>query len=156
MTESLKDQKKINELRLEKRKKIKSNFQRTQVEIFQKLINPYIVKNTRILEIGCSYGFWLDLLSPYTDNLTGIDIYNSMAPSLKKKIKFKKGDGTKIPFQKNTFDIVYSVDVIEHVQNDLKFVQENYRVLKNNGIFILGTPKKTRLSASIKKLLLKI
>jgi len=145
----------LNEKRLEMRKSIKSSFQNIQTKTFLKLFEKYILKKKiKALDIGCSYGYWLNILLQYNTNLYGIDLYNSLAPSLLKKVKFKIGSGTNLPFSHNYFDLVYSIDVIEHIKNDKKFLDENYRVLKKNGIVILGTPNKTRLSAIIKLLLL--
>lgn len=39
-----------------------------------------------------------------------------------------------------SFDIVTAIEVIEHVQDDYKFVQEAFRVLKPGGMFYLTTP----------------
>ena len=48
-----------------------------------------------------------------------------------------------IPFGDKTFDVVYSSHVLEHVQNENKSLQEMKRVLKSNGILILGVPTAT-------------
>jgi len=40
-----------------------------------------------------------------------------------------------LPFLDNSFDVVISMGVLEHVPNDLKSLQEIYRVLKKNGLF---------------------
>ncbi len=143
-------------MRLKKRNLLKSSFQNIQVKTFCRLINKYITSiSPTVLEIGCSYGFWLNILSlNYKFKLYGVDIYNSIAPSLQNKITFIQSDGCNLPFKDNTFDMVYSIDVIEHILDDILFLSENYRVLKNNGIAVLGTPNKMRLSAIIKLLLL--
>jgi SAM-dependent methyltransferase len=146
----------LAEAQLKKRISLNSNFQNIQVETFIKIIDKYITNsnNRKVLEIGCSYGFWLNLLYlNYKFMLYGIDIDNFLAPSLTDKVKFIKANGCNLPFKENTFDMIYSIDVIEHIKNDALFLTENYRVLKKNGIAILGTPNKNRLSAIIKKLL---
>jgi SAM-dependent methyltransferase len=40
----------------------------------------------------------------------------------------------------NAFDCVVSVEVLEHVERDEAFVREVYRVLKNQGVFLMTTP----------------
>jgi len=45
-----------------------------------------------------------------------------------------------IPYEDCYFNVVYSGEVIEHLYNPDAFVREVYRILKNNGIFIVSTP----------------
>ena len=73
-----------------------------------------------------------------------IDTENLIAPSVlsDKKVKFSIASGCNIPYEDNFFDCVYSIDVIEYVENDALFIKENIRVLKNGGILIIGTPNR--------------
>lgn len=57
-------------------------------------------------------------------------------------VKLNKGEN--LPFRDNNFDLVYHFDVIEHVDNPYSFISEQYRVLKNNGYIIFGTPNLLR------------
>ena len=43
-------------------------------------------------------------------------------------------------FENNTFDVIISLAVIEHLDDPSIFLREIYRVLKNNGILFLSTP----------------
>ena len=50
------------------------------------------------------------------------------------------GDMTCSSFPDNSFDFVVSVEVLEHVEEDEKFVSEVSRVLKPGGRFLMTTP----------------
>jgi SAM-dependent methyltransferase len=50
------------------------------------------------------------------------------------------GDMTKSGLPSESFDLAVSVEVLEHVQDDEKFVSEVCRVLKPGGRFIMTTP----------------
>src|SRR3954454_16648241 len=50
---------------------------------------------------------------------------------------FKHGDGENIPFEDDTFDLVYSNGVIHHTPNPSNVVGEIYRVLKPGGRCII-------------------
>ncbi len=50
------------------------------------------------------------------------------------------GDMTKSDLPSESFDLAISVEVLEHVQDDEKFVSEVCRVLKPGGRFIMTTP----------------
>jgi ubiquinone/menaquinone biosynthesis C-methylase UbiE len=47
---------------------------------------------------------------------------------------------TEIPFQEKTFDCVICSEVLEHIENDGKALDEIYRVLKPGGVFVLTAP----------------
>ena len=50
------------------------------------------------------------------------------------------GDMTACPYEDDSFDVIVSVEVLEHVDEDEKFVSEVRRVLKTDGIFVMTTP----------------
>ena len=51
-----------------------------------------------------------------------------------------RGDGTKLPFPNNTFDVVITSEVLEHIQNDVGAIAEMVRVLKPGGRFAGTVP----------------
>lgn len=65
-------------------------------------------------------------------------------------ITCKKSDlNKKIPFEDEMFDVVISLETIEHLENPWQFVREAYRVLKPKGKLILSTPNVSHLSSRI-------
>ena len=50
------------------------------------------------------------------------------------------GSLERLPFPSNSFDAVFALDVIEHIQNDKAAVQEMYRVLGDNGLAVFTVP----------------
>lgn len=48
----------------------------------------------------------------------------------------------KLDFEDNTFDIVFMIEVIEHLEDDKKAISEVKRVLKPSGKFVLTAPNK--------------
>lgn len=45
-----------------------------------------------------------------------------------------------LPWEDETFEMVISVETIEHLENPWNFIREVHRILKTNGTFILTTP----------------
>lgn len=112
------------------------------------LAKPF-VSNKSLLEIGCGTGYGAALLSETAKNMTAIDLSKSLIEEC--KIKYNKdnlaymvADGLKLPFKDNSFDVVFTFQVIEHIEPDvvLSFIKEVERVLKNNGVFLTSTPNR--------------
>ena len=56
---------------------------------------------------------------------------------------FKLGSILDIPFPDKKFDVVTAVEVLEHIDDFNKALNEVHRILKNNGIFVMTTPNNT-------------
>jgi SAM-dependent methyltransferase len=52
-----------------------------------------------------------------------------------------KADICNLPFEENTFDVVFCNHVLEHITDDTKAMQELYRVLKPSGMGIFQIPQ---------------
>jgi len=50
------------------------------------------------------------------------------------------GDAIQLPFKKETFDVITSFDMIEHLINPDDFLAESSRILKWRGWFVVSTP----------------
>jgi SAM-dependent methyltransferase len=116
--------------------------------IHQRLLKAYFAAEPFILgdvlEPGCGEGRGLDLLAPKAKNYTAIDKIGDIIDELKGKYKgvhFKQMNFP--PFlgmADNSFDVVISFQVIEHIQEDKKFLEEIHRVLKPGGKAVITTP----------------
>lgn len=54
----------------------------------------------------------------------------------------KIGIGEEIPFEDDTFDLVFSDNVLEHLRNPIDAFREVWRTLKPGGIFLFKTPNR--------------
>ncbi len=98
----------------------------------------------KILEIGSGQGFHLSVLARDDSNeVIGIDLSkNDLKISRKRypNLDFRYMNAEKLKFKKNTFDEIYALDVLEHVDNLNKVLNEITRVLKPGGKFIINIP----------------
>ena len=101
-----------------------------------------IKKGEAVLDFGCgSQGYFLKQISPVIKNGVGLDyeVRNEKIGNLK-FASFKFRD--QLPFEKETFDKVVMLAVLEHIELDKvkKLFDEYRRVLKKDGRIILTTP----------------
>lgn len=90
----------------------------------------------KVLDIGCGSGFYQkDKLVKFRGSVN-VDILKPQ----KYIPNFVLGDSHLLPFKKDSFDKVYMVDLIEHLENPSKALKESFRVLKNHGYIFLITP----------------
>lgn len=96
------------------------------------------LKQPQILDIGAGTGGTTKFLRQYGE-VIGLEA-NKIAIDFarKRKLKIIKGSADKLPFKKNTFDVVCFFDVLYHQQiDDVQALQEAYRVLKPGGWLIV-------------------
>ena len=55
-------------------------------------------------------------------------------------VDVSKMDGSDIYFEDNSFDFIYLLEVIEHVEDDLKMLKELHKILTPGGYLILTAP----------------
>ena len=98
------------------------------------IINKF-PENSEILEIGGGSGWQAKILQNLDYKVQSIDIKNSFY--LKEKVfNVQIYDGINLPFQNKKFDIIFSSNVLEHIEVINKYQKEIYRVLKDDGIAI--------------------
>lgn len=108
-------------------------------------IGHLIKENNKILELGCGKGFNSELLAKKYDSskFFGIDISKTQLKYAHKKEKnnnnlsFNYGSFQDIPFNDNSFDVVFAVETLCHSDNIETLLSEVNRVLKNGGKFII-------------------
>jgi len=118
--------------------------------IHQRLFKAYVVAESfiqgEVLEIGCGEGRGVSVLMKKAKSYTAVDKLRAVMDELQKKYPDGRFVSMNIPpltsLPDNTYDVVVSFQVIEHIQNDLLFLKEIHRVLKPGGTALLTTPNR--------------
>ncbi len=98
------------------------------------------LKNSDVLDTGTGSGHIIQDISKKCKSATSV--YLNDERMVKTGYKFKKVNDEHLPFANNTFDIVISHHVIEHIPNQKLHLSEIHRVLKKGGTLYLATPNK--------------
>jgi len=96
---------------------------------------PLMPKGSYVLEIGSGAGWQAAVLSQKGFEVEAIDIEQS-SYSAQRVWPVRDYDGVHIPFADNSFDFVFSSNVLEHIPHIEQFQAEIKRVLKPGGIAI--------------------
>lgn len=121
--------------------------------IHQRLLKAYYLAEDFVggdlLEIGCGEGRGIAMLKDKVKSFTAIDKIETVIDQLSERFPDVKFIQDNIPplnkVADNSYDVIITFQVIEHIKNDKLFLQEIHRVLKPGGKALITTPniKKT-------------
>lgn len=105
---------------------------------------PYFKGKTRVLDIGCGHGEFLQLLVAAGHEAVGVDIDPAMvAACTAQGLTAYEADVLDwLPTQANSFDAIFSSNVVEHMdaQTVQQLIQGAYTALRPGGLLLIGTP----------------
>lgn len=108
-------------------------------------VKSYSQQKLRVLDIGCGNGSLTHLIAQQGYEVVGIEESESgvtLARSSFPDCQFIQGSIYNLPYAKldNSFDIVISCEVIEHLFYPRELVRSANKCLKPNGVLIITTP----------------
>ena len=110
-------------------------------------------RGKRILDLGCAGGFMAEALARRGADVTGLDPASDAIAAARAHaeteglaIRYDVGVGEALPYADSTFDAVVCVDVLEHVSDLQRVLDEVQRVLKPGGTFLFDTINRNRLA----------
>jgi SAM-dependent methyltransferase len=119
------------------------NYRFEKLHYLPKVVDFKAYRNKNLLEIGCGVGTDLVRFALKGANVTGVDLSQTAIDLAIKNFKCNEvgGDlqvmnGESLPFNDDTFDVVYAHGVIQYTADAQKLIDEAYRVLKKGGEFI--------------------
>jgi ubiquinone/menaquinone biosynthesis C-methylase UbiE len=115
---------------------------RVQSHKLLRLLKELDLKALNVLELGCGVGRWAPLFQKAGTSYTGADISEGMLDSARRLAPggcFVHLTNSKLPFDDESFDLVFTVTVLHHNpyerQNEL--IDELLRVTKHGGYVLL-------------------
>jgi SAM-dependent methyltransferase len=94
-----------------------------------------------ILDIGCGPGTTLKELAGF-GAVYGVDVSKAAVDYCHERglDSVTLGDASALPYRDERFDLVISIDVLEHVDDDMSALAETYRVCRRGGTLIATVP----------------
>lgn len=119
---------------IQDRKAIERNFQK-RIDVLGK----YFSKQSKCLEIGCAYGFFLHLMQGRVKSITGYDVSEDAIKYARETLKTSAYNKDFLEVPSKDIDVIFMWDVIEHLRNPDEYVAKIAKSLKKNGRLILTT-----------------
>jgi ubiquinone/menaquinone biosynthesis C-methylase UbiE len=106
-----------------------------------------------VLDCASGEGIGVNILCNTAKTVYGVDIDENTFKTARENIKYNnailnQGSATDLPFSDNYFDVITSMETLEHIPQKLqeKCIAEFHRVLKPDGLLIISTPNKSVLN----------
>lgn len=109
---------------------------------FRRILHSYVTPASTVLDVGAGAGERNRYqLRGHCKEIIGLDLDPRVRtnPLLDRGVL---GDAVRMPFPAETFDLAFSIYVLEHVAGPAGFVAEVNRVLKPGGHFLAITPNR--------------
>lgn len=100
---------------------------------------------SKVLDVGCGTGRLVKFLNQHGFNTQGCEpevAALKIAQRINSGNSIKKASATKLPYKANSFDLIISASVVEHLTKKEvnKFLKEAGRILKPHGYIFIVTP----------------
>lgn len=112
---------------------------RNRVAVLKKKF--FDVSSVQVLDIGASSGEFMEAAQESGWNVTGVEpSMDGVNAARAKGLNVIQSPAEKLPFADQTFDMVHSNHVFEHLADPLAAAREAYRVLKPGGVAFIEVP----------------
>jgi SAM-dependent methyltransferase len=119
-----------------------------------------LITGTNVLDVGCKYALLKHLIEKQGISIDyyGVDISDRVFKDIKgiTKSNFIVSDVSRnLPFPNDTFNFIFALEIMEHVENPTNMIYEINRVLKKDGAAVISVPNIyawNEILANIKKM----
>lgn len=106
-----------------------------------------LARGKRVLDLGCGTGYGSAELNRQAAAVTGLDVSADAVAFAREKfvapgLEFVEGSATQVTLADNNYDLIVAFEVIEHLKDWRKLLEEAKRLLAPGGQFVVSTPNK--------------
>ena len=108
------------------------------------MVRRYVdLDDARVLDVGCGIGTYVRRFRQYSDDVHGIEVETERVAEASEELpNIVVAKGEALPYPDNHFDLVFSNEVIEHVDDDRATAAEMARVTKPGGTIVVFAPNR--------------
>lgn len=116
-----------------------------QKKVGNQLLSSIPNTATKVLDLGCGTGFFTQKIQQQCQSahIVGLDLAPGMVEYCNQHhsnvADWVCGDAENLPFEDNTFDVIFSSLAIQWCHDFSRVLSEARRVLKPNGVFLFST-----------------
>ena len=125
-----------------------------RMALFDPMVGDWL--GLEVLDLGCGGGFMAEALALRGASVTGVDPSDPALVAARRHaakvalvIDYRQGSGERVPVADGAMDVVVCVDVLEHVEDLERVLDEVGRVLRPGGLFLFDTINRTRLASFV-------
>jgi GT2 family glycosyltransferase/glycosyltransferase involved in cell wall biosynthesis/SAM-dependent methyltransferase len=101
----------------------------------------------KVLDTGCGVGYGSAHVAEVASCVVGLDndaraVGYARSHYSRSNVRYLVGDSQALPFQSQAFDVVTSFELIEHLPDAGRYLEEIRRVLKQSGTLVVSTPNR--------------
>src|SRR4051794_5836632 len=105
-----------------------------------------VAEGRRVLDAGCGMGYGSELMAASgaasVDALDLAEPVVAAAQAATGSVRFRVGDVCELPFEDGVFDLVVCFEVIEHIEDQPRALDEMHRVLAPGGLIAVSSPNR--------------
>jgi SAM-dependent methyltransferase len=111
------------------------------------LIRQHVdLEGRKILDVGCGIGMYVENFRRFSTDVYGVDVDpEKIAQASRTLPNISEAPAEALPFEDDAFDVIMLHEVIEHVDDDRRAIEEAVRCLKPGGKVIIFAPNRLYL-----------
>jgi 2-polyprenyl-3-methyl-5-hydroxy-6-metoxy-1,4-benzoquinol methylase len=118
-----------------------SPLSRARIKVFSNMFSR-LGNGLDVLDVGCGDGVIGEPIVKMGNYVTSLELPGiANIAQICQVPSVVAGDAEQLSFASNSFDVVLASEMVEHLWKPQSFLDEVYRILRNNGYFIVETPE---------------
>jgi 2-polyprenyl-3-methyl-5-hydroxy-6-metoxy-1,4-benzoquinol methylase len=119
-------------------------------QVFE-LLKPFLEPGMQILDFGCGQGAFSQRLIDAGMIVDACDIdTDQIKATVRNKMKLDLDKANITGSITTKYDMVIAMEIIEHLQNPWKYIEDCMSILKENGIIVLSTPNISNFASRLR------